>query len=311
MKLTKRKLIWIAILFGIFLSVTISASLYTIQYFSNRNIQKILSNETELKIQEKKRGEIRQVSFFQNHQKIAVQTWNANNELIKQEGTIPNGFVGEYSKSGQLKSETYYQDNGKKITTKTFDTENRLISERIQNLKTNESLMCDYHPNGRLKSEKSYQGLQTIFHKEYDPRGILILKLEQTSGFQKILSPISYCPIGYKTITKETNEILIQKEYSRLGQLLQITRIKNIPREESATFQTIPTFTTSNIEEGIVKEYYPNGTLKSEKNYIKGVLEGIAKEYYDTGILKAEINYSNNQPVKIIKRYSESGKLKR
>lgn len=40
------------------------------------------------------------------------------------------------------------------------------------------------------------------------------------------------------------------------------------------------------ILEGIVKSYYPSGTIKSEVNYIKGIATGINKFYYPNGSIK-------------------------
>jgi antitoxin component YwqK of YwqJK toxin-antitoxin module len=38
---------------------------------------------------------------------------------------------------------------------------------------------------------------------------------------------------------------------------------------------------------GIIREYYENGQLKSERNYQYDKLEGIVREYYGNGQLQA------------------------
>jgi hypothetical protein len=59
------------------------------------------------------------------------------------------------------------------------------------------------------------------------------------------------------------------------------------------------------------KEYYPNGKLKFERNYINGKQEGITKVYFESGKLEAERNYKNGKLEGLEKEYYESGELKR
>jgi len=46
---------------------------------------------------------------------------------------------------------------------------------------------------------------------------------------------------------------------------------------------------------GIYKEYYIDGQLWKEVNYIDGKKEGIYKSYYQNGKLKEEINYIDGE----------------
>jgi len=48
------------------------------------------------------------------------------------------------------------------------------------------------------------------------------------------------------------------------------------------------------LKEGLVEEFYPDGALKAERIYKKGVLNGNSKTYYESGKLLSEGIYSND-----------------
>lgn len=62
-------------------------------------------------------------------------------------------------------------------------------------------------------------------------------------------------------------------------------------------------------QDGIQKEFYANGNLKSEINYYTGVREGEAKFYYENGNLKEERFYFNGKVEGLVRYYNEAGKL--
>ncbi len=63
-------------------------------------------------------------------------------------------------------------------------------------------------------------------------------------------------------------------------------------------------------QEGLIKSYYPNDTLKSEINYSNNIREGSAKFYYPNGKIKQELNYSNGRVDGVVKNYYDNGNLK-
>jgi protein TonB len=63
-------------------------------------------------------------------------------------------------------------------------------------------------------------------------------------------------------------------------------------------------------QEGKVKSYYSNDTLKSEINYERNVRQGDAKFYFENGHLKEELTYVNGKVDGVVKEYSEEGLLK-
>jgi TonB family protein len=69
-------------------------------------------------------------------------------------------------------------------------------------------------------------------------------------------------------------------------------------------------FTISFAQEGLVKSYFPNDSLKSEINYARNVRDGAAKFYYENGHIKEEVTYVNGKVEGVVKQYDENGILK-
>ncbi len=63
-------------------------------------------------------------------------------------------------------------------------------------------------------------------------------------------------------------------------------------------------------QDGLVKTYYPDDTLKSAINYSNKVRQGEAKFYYPNGRLRQEMTYENGMVSGLVKIYNESGNLK-
>jgi TonB family protein len=63
-------------------------------------------------------------------------------------------------------------------------------------------------------------------------------------------------------------------------------------------------------QEGIVKNYYPDGKVESEINYLNGIREGEAKFYNEDGFLREELLYVSGRIDGLVKIYGDSGKLK-
>lgn len=63
-------------------------------------------------------------------------------------------------------------------------------------------------------------------------------------------------------------------------------------------------------QEGLIKSYYPNDTLKSEINYSNNVKQGSAKFYYPNGKLQLELNYTDGKVDGVVKNYYDNGNVK-
>lgn len=63
------------------------------------------------------------------------------------------------------------------------------------------------------------------------------------------------------------------------------------------------------IIDGIKREYYESGKLKSETAYKGGKENGVAKQYYESGKLMGEGTFKDGNRIGIVKSYYESGEL--
>lgn len=80
---------------------------------------------------------------------------------------------------------------------------------------------------------------------------------------------------------------------------------------KSLTFILIISFiSVSFAQEGPVKSYYPNDTLKSEINYERNIRNGEAKFYYENGHIKETVTYVNGKVDGLVKEYNENGILR-
>lgn len=61
-------------------------------------------------------------------------------------------------------------------------------------------------------------------------------------------------------------------------------------------------------KEGLVKQYRPDGSLKTEINFKNGKKTGLAKSYYKNGQLRQQITYLNNVKHGDVTTYYENGK---
>jgi TonB family protein len=66
----------------------------------------------------------------------------------------------------------------------------------------------------------------------------------------------------------------------------------------------------TSAQNGIVKSYYPDGSVQSEISYVNDILDGSAIWYYPNGQLKSEKNFSKGILEGWVKEYYESGSLK-
>ena len=66
---------------------------------------------------------------------------------------------------------------------------------------------------------------------------------------------------------------------------------------------------TGKIPDGIIREYYDDGTLMYESTYKNGALEGPTKGFYQNGALAGEWNYKNDELEGTGKVYFNTGEL--
>ncbi len=64
------------------------------------------------------------------------------------------------------------------------------------------------------------------------------------------------------------------------------------------------------IMDGLRKEYYPNGKLKSEINYRQAIRDGMCRLYYENGQMQAEGSYRDGLQEGTWRKYDKNGVLK-
>ena len=70
-------------------------------------------------------------------------------------------------------------------------------------------------------------------------------------------------------------------------------------------------FYIEKFEGNVLREFYPEGALKSEAEVKEGKRHGRYREYHENGKLKLRGKYSNNQPKGTWKYYTEEGEFER
>ena len=126
-----------------------------------------------------------------------------------------------------------------------------------------------------------------------------------------------------KIILKNGKKIPITEQYFPSGKIRAITEYNLKVKDEDIEKNDIRKFYTSNklgqdIYSSIITEtYYENGNLITEANLVnekmgeltKTYPEGIVKNYYPNGILKSKIEFKKGLGNGIYETYYENGKL--
>lgn len=80
---------------------------------------------------------------------------------------------------------------------------------------------------------------------------------------------------------------------------------------EKEQLSELKQFYVEKFEGNVLREFYPEGALKSESEVKDGKRHGRYREYYENGNLKLRGKYSNNKPKGTWKYYTDEGKFER
>lgn len=80
---------------------------------------------------------------------------------------------------------------------------------------------------------------------------------------------------------------------------------------EKEQMSELKRFYIEKFEGNVLREFYPEGALKSEAEVKEGKRHGRYREYHENGKLKLRGKYSNNQPKGTWKYYTEEGEFER
>ena len=78
---------------------------------------------------------------------------------------------------------------------------------------------------------------------------------------------------------------------------------------EKEQMSELKRFYVEKFEGNVLREFYPEGALKSEAEVKDGKRHGRYREYYEDGTLKLRGKYANNKPKGTWKYYTEDGKF--
>ena len=179
-----------------------------------------------------------------------------------------NGNGKEYIGKGILIFEGEYL-NGKRWNGKGYDTNFNVI----YNLRYGTGYIKEYYENGKLKFEGEYlNGEKKGKGKEYNIFNELIFEGEflynyRIKGKQYVKGKLEY-----------EGEFLFDKKWNGKGYDENGNIIYEI-----------------NNGNGKVKEYFSNGQIKFEGEYLNGLKNGKVKEYSENGLLKFEGEYLNGK----------------
>ena len=207
-----------------------------------------------------------------------------------------------------------------------------------KNLK--QGIWKEFYPNGALKQEVNYSDdKMNGYLKEYSSTGSLLNTSKYLHGalqtnvpeLAKLDVKTEYFDNGHVKFTRTYKDGVpegIHREFSSEGKVVAA----KVYVEGVLTAEGI--LDTTGRQQGIWKEFYPEGELKSLGQYInskrvgewvfyhpngkveqkgsydkKGKAQGVWKWFYDTGNLLREENYTNNLLDGIMTEYSDSGKV--
>ena len=186
-----------------------------------------------------------------------------------------------------------------------------------------DSIWLFFDQSGDTLEKISYlYGKKNGYYLKYkkDPsEGLYIWSRELFAGDKKEGTAYIYYPgkrvkqtILYNNGKKEG----ISREYDRDGNIISVLEYNNdflISRER------INRTDEKGLKQGVWKEFYPNGVIRSEKSYKDDMLHGYYKEYdlkgklavtmlYDNGAI-VKSNVEDEPDIEIVNRYDQSGKL--
>lgn len=191
------------------------------------------------------------------------------------------GTAREFAESGEVITLLEYK-NGYLIGKEKV---NRYVADSLKNGK-----WVTFFPNGNIQSEEYYKyGVKNGYFKEYSVDGSLLTIVKYVDG----------------VLIKDAEEVVnpdIKKEYYPGGQLKKAGSFKD------------------NIPEGPLREYSEDGEIISTTIYSKGKIiatgrddgtfmkQGLWKEFYETGELKSIGKYINGKKIGDWKYYFSNGK---
>ena len=160
----------------------------------------------------------------------------------------------------------------------------------------------DYYKNGQVKVSGQYRdGKKNGKWQEYYETGELSRVYTHDNIGRKTGIQESYFKDGgikYKTSKLNENEFVTRGFYEENGNIFYEFVLRKYPKSGFL------------MKNGFYKEYYKNGTLKIESNYLDSYLNGLLIQYYDSGEKEWEIEYFSDYKQGFYKQFYKNGTIK-
>ncbi len=205
-----------------------------------------------------------------------------------------NGYNKFYHENGKLSSEGTMRDGKPDGYWKTYSLSGVLKSEGNRKDFLLDSIWKFYSEQGKLAFEFNYkEGKKNGLKKTYDTKEGFLLITENFENDIKNGSTIYYYPNG--KVKKNVPFILgkeegVGYEYAQDSTIITITEYKMgfIKYEERINRRD-----ANGLKQGMWKEFYPTGIIKTEVTYFDDKMNGYLKEYSPKGSLLNTTKYIN------------------
>ena len=232
-----------------------------------------------------------------------------SNQILAQEFN-PNGYNTFYHSNGKIASEGYFKNGLPEGIWKTYTTNGILISQGKKSLGLSDSIWTFYNSKGLIKNSITYNiDKKNGCAKFYGTLGFTIKEVFYLNDIIQN-EQIEYYQNG--TIKSITNFIDGQKtgdafEYSEQGEIItELVYDDGFLKSK----KKINRLDADGLKTGYWRDFYPNGKLKSETNYEKGLKKGVSKQYNLKGKITKIKRYSldslsSGEDIELIKLYKD------
>ena len=223
----------------------------------------------------------------------------------------PNGYNTFYHSNGEIASEGYFKNGLPAGIWKSYNQKGILISQGKKLNGLSDSVWTFYTNEGLIKNSIEYfKDKKNGCAKFYDSLGYVEKEVFYIDNVIQNEQIEFYESGEIKSITNFENGKAIGEafEFDKNGNV-----ITELLFDEGylKSKNEINRYDKNGKKTGYWREYHPNGKLKSEINYEKGLKKGISKQYDSKGKLKEVKRYNldslgqNGQDIELIKLHKE------
>lgn len=231
----------------------------------------------------------------------------------------PNGYNTFYYDNGNVSSEGTMRDGKPDGYWKNFYPDGNIKNEGNRLNYELDSTWKFYDENGRINKSFSYkEGKKNGFTVSYDTTGKILQKENFVNNIKTGDSFTYYKSQKLKQIIPYKNGKAdgISYEFDEDSTIITITvyKLGFVERTEKVNRKD-----ANGNKQGMWKEYYPDGKVKTETRFKNNTIDGYKKEYNEKGDLKNIEKFDNGKKVEnppelakldVLKAYYENGKVK-